>query len=154
MNPMRAMVWCLLSTVVVGGLSCTDPTEPGNVDEPAVVRFHDERQSIVMPDTVVRGVPFEVRVPTYGGGCTRAIARTDVHVVGTVVEIRPVNRTVVVPGGGCTRDLLILEHRATVIVTTVGTVVVRVLGVERNAETGNATIAVTIDRQIVVRPAA
>lgn len=157
---MRVAVWSFLSMTVVVGLGCTGPTasasvdEQAIVDEPAVIRFYQETRPIVIPDTVIRGVPFEVRVPTYAGGCTQAIARTEVQVRGAVVEIRPVNRTVTVPGGGCTRDLRVLEHRAMITVTTVSPVLVRIRGAERNAATGNATSSTVIERQIVVRSAA
>ena len=148
---MRLRFYGLSSLAVFTVSGCAGVTEPSGVAEPALLRSYDETRPIVVPDSVTRGVPFEVRVPTFAGGCTRSIARTDVTISGAVIEIRPLNRTVSVPGGGCTRDLLILEHRATMTVRTSGALLVRILGTERTSNSDGVPVATVIERRVAVR---
>jgi hypothetical protein len=83
----------------------------GTIDEPALIIFYEDTTRVVVPDTVTRGVPFTVSFMTFGGGCTREVARTDVRRDGNLLEIRPYNRRQKADGGVCTADLLFLEHR-------------------------------------------
>ncbi len=112
----------------IGSLvSCAilDPT----YSEPAIIISYGDTAQIAAPDSVARGAPFEVSVETFGGGCTRTTARTEIRITGLVAEIRPYNETR--RGGACTDDILILTHRTSVQFEQSGVALVRVLAEQR-----------------------
>jgi hypothetical protein len=142
---------CLAAVAVLAlaGAGCGLVTAVASVDEPALVIFYGDTASIAAPDTVARGAPFEVRVRTFAGGCTREIARTEVRAAGDLVEIRPYNRRR--RSEVCTSDLLFLEHRAHVTLEAQGPATIRALGEQRDGSTGGRDVAARLERRVVVR---
>jgi hypothetical protein len=137
-----------VAALLLAGTACGLVTAVATVDEPALIIFYGDTASIAAPDTVARGAPFEVRVRTFAGGCTREIARTGVRAAGDLVEIRPYNqrrRSEV-----CTSDLLLLEHRARVTLESMGPATIRVLGEQRDGSTGGRDVAARLERRVIV----
>lgn len=119
--------------------------------DPAWIVVRGDSAAISMPDTVMRGVGFPVSVETFGGGCTRQVARTELKVTGSVVEIRPFNETIKPVGRQlCTADFLILTHSATVEIKQAGPAAIRVIADERDLA-GRVSPAL-IQRAITVLP--
>lgn len=112
----------------IGGGSC-GIFDSDTVVEPALIVFYGDTSRIVAPDSVARGTTFEISVPTFAGGCTREIARTDQAVAGTVLEIRPYNVTQ--RAKVCTDDLLILTHTAMARIDQPGLATIRVRAKQR-----------------------
>lgn len=139
--------WLLAGALTVG--ACGVFSGPERVAEPALLIYFRDTTRIVAPDTVSRGQVFEVRFLTFGGGCTREIARTDVQVAPGVVEVRPYNwrREADV----CWRDQLYLEHRAAVRIAEAGVVTLRVLGEQQSGLTSNGSAPAERTRALVVR---
>jgi len=80
-----------------------------------------------VPDTATVGVPFEVSVTTYGGGCI-SFGRTSVAYTSGAIDIRPYD--VDSRADVCTDELIRFEHTAQVTVNSSGTWVVRFHGRE------------------------
>lgn len=118
-------------------------------DEPGLLIFYHDTSQIVAPDTVARGVAFEIAFTTFAGGCTRTIARTDVLTSGSISDIRPYDHTV--GGDACTSDLLFLRHTAQVRFEAPGTAVLHILGQQRGASTGSADGPAELTRNVTVR---
>jgi hypothetical protein len=112
----RALRTLQLRALSALGLSIASSTACGLVDptfeEPGLIIFYGDTAQVLAPDSVIPGVPFEVSIPTFAGGCTRTIARTEVTVIGMLAVIQPYNETR--RSSGCTDDLIILTHVATV----------------------------------------
>ena len=138
-----------VTLAVAIGCSAADLVAPGTHDDSALIIFYGDTSHIVAPDTVVRGAAFEVSFTTYGGGCTRSVARTDLTISGAVAEIRPYDTTV--GGSTCTADLLFLRHVARVQAATAGTFTIRVIGQQRGASTGSVNGPAEISRVITAR---
>lgn len=128
---------------------CGSITDIGAVEEPALIVFYGDTSDVQAPDTVARGVAFRVEVPTFAGGCTRQVARTDVGVAGALVEIRPWNRRN--RGPACTDDLLHLMHVVELRLEEPGPRKIRIVGAQRGGSTGSVTAPATLERTIVVR---
>jgi hypothetical protein len=140
-----------LAAAALLAAGCEAFTGVGSVAEPALLVISGDTARIAAPDSVAPGVAFEVRVVTFGGGCTRAVAGTEVRDAPDGVEVRPYNRRE--EASGCTRDLLYLEHRAAVRLATPGVHTLRVLGAtERRGADGRVTAEpAELTRRVVVR---
>ena len=135
----------LLIGAGAGACSILDPT----FSEPALIVFYGDTAEISAPDSVGSGATFEVSVPTFAGGCTREIARTQTTIRGTLVEVRLYNETR--RANGCTDDLLILTHRVAVHFEGTGLVTIRVLGEQRPFQgTGLRTGPAQLERQVTI----
>ena len=132
--------------VLVVACSALEPTFP----EPGLIIFYGDTADISAPASATRGVPFEVSVQTFAGGCTRAIARTETKISGTLVEIRPYNETR--RASNCTDDLLILTHTASVQFDQLGSATIRVIGEQRPFQ-GSGTLngPARLEHQVVVQ---
>lgn len=133
--------------VAAAALACSalEPT----IVEPAVIISLNDTARIAVADTVPRGAAFQVTFESFGGGCTRSIARTDERVTGSVVEIRPFDRFTQTNGREyCPTDLLRLTHSVTVDVDQPGIATIKVVG-ERKG--GSLKSPAQIQRTIVVR---
>ena len=118
--------------------------------EPGLIISYGDTAQVMAPDSTARGVPFEVSIGTFAGGCTREIARTEIAIVGMVAEIRPYNETR--RSDGCTDDLIILTHTAIIQLDQPGAATIRVVGEQRPFEgTGTRTGPAELDRRIVVQ---
>lgn len=139
-----ALAWLCASCAVWEYIS------PSNFEERGLIIFYRDTSSIAAPDTVLRGQPFSVEFVTYGGGCTRSVARTDVATKGLTSVIQPYNRTTRA-GTGCDADLLWLRHVAQVRIDQAGTAAIRVIGEQRGASTGSTNGPAELTRTVVVR---
>lgn len=74
---LRLLAMSLAFCTAAGGCSILDPTFAA----PATIIFAGDTGQITVPATAVRGVAFAVSVTTFGGGCTRKIARTEQRLV-------------------------------------------------------------------------
>lgn len=108
-----------------------------------VISFYDDPVVISLPEVVAPGIPFEVTVLTYGGGCVSA-GETEVEVLGSTVDITP--RDVHTGHNVCTDILNIFEHSALVTLTDPGTAVIRFHGAQEPEGR-----RITIERPITVR---
>ena len=115
---------------------------PTTHDEPAFIIVNGMSSSIIAPDTVLRGQPFAVEFDTFGGGCTRKVARTEVATSGLVSVIRPYNRRT--ESSGCDAVLLIVRHAAQVRIDQPGTALLRVIGEQRSEIDGPAELTRTV----------
>ncbi len=141
----------LLACAALAG--CGSLTEPGPHDEPALLRFAEQTARMTAPDTVALGDGVTLSVLTFGGGCTRAIARAEVGPVpntnGGSAVVRLFNRN---DGGSiCASDLLTIEQRVTVPATARGHLIIRVEGANRGMETNWTTVPWVLTRTIFVR---
>lgn len=111
---MRALI--LIPTLVL--LACGSPTDPGVRVLATVGMFFPDDPSIEVPDSVDAGVPFEIRVRTYGDGCTGP-GPTEVVVTPDATVVSPYN----FHDGGpiCDASLTVLPHAASVTLHTPGT---------------------------------
>lgn len=137
----------------------TLPSRPEFVIDTSLIKLNAEVASVTIPDSLSAGEPFNIDFTTFGGGCTRDTARTEVAVLSrlaaeTVVEVRPYDRRSTWPV--CTLELRYLKHRAVAVVGRPGTAVVRIIGVQKDysAESaGTSYPRVTqIERRIRVLP--
>jgi hypothetical protein len=135
-------------SLVAAALLAACSATPGARDEPALIRYYSQDATITVPDTAMAGVPFEVVVRTFGGGCTREAASDNVrYSPGVVVQLYNHNAG----GSVCTSDLLRIEHRVTLRLDTRGTYSINIKGVNRGTETNDATVAWVIQRTVTVR---
>ena len=133
----------LVTTAFACGI--LDPT----FSEPGLIIFYGDTATIVAPDSVDRGTVFEVSVETFAGGCTRTIARTERRVLGSVLELRPVNETR--RAQACTDDLLILVHRVTLRFDQPGPVTIRVVAEQRPVNSSSRNGPAQLERVVIVR---
>ena len=123
-------------------IACGSTTEPQPREQLGVISFYGDPVVIDVPDTVAAGVPFEVSVRTYGGGCISK-ARTDVRMEGDTVHVRPFDRH---SGHDvCTDILHMFDHRAQVTLDAAGAFEFVFHG---RAEPGDA--AVSFHRTVIV----
>jgi hypothetical protein len=104
--------------------------------------------TITMPDSVARGVPFDVQFNSYGGSCIPDVARTEVmYVASDTVEIRPYDRQRTT---GCGDAILTpLRHTVTVTLARPGRARIRIIG-DKGAVIGNAARThVIVERDVV-----
>ena len=136
----------LSAGLTVSACSILDPT----FDEPGLIIFYQHPSVFTAPDSAARGESITVTIRTFGGGCTRKIARTRVGVRGLLAEIRPYNETM----RGCAPndDLLYLDHRVTLAFDEPGVATIRAIG-ERRPVAGSASNQAPAElmRQIVIR---
>lgn len=131
-HPRRSLPLMLLAAaaaVLAAACRALDPT----YTEPALIILRGDTATITVPDSVNRSIAFQVSVETFGGGCTRQIARTDEKVTGSLVEIRPFNETTKVDGRQlCPSDVIPLTHSITAEVKQAGPATIRVIAESRD----------------------
>ena len=81
--------------------------------EPAVIIHAGDTSEVTVPESVTRGNPFEVRIRTFGGACTRETGRTHVVEREGEIIILPYNKRST-GSGVCNADIKILTHSASV----------------------------------------
>ncbi len=109
------------------------------------VRYYGDTARIEIPTRVEQGVPVDVFVTTFGGGCV-ASDTTITTVQGMRTTIVPYQRVVTNPRAGCLDILLIDRRRVPVVFGTQGSATLRVVGRE---EPGGRLFV--LERRIVVR---
>jgi len=142
---------CAALTLFAAISGCALFESSGRYEEAGLLRYYQSSSGVSVPETVARGIPFEVRVTTFAGGCTRDIARTELVITGLLAEIRPINRGAHPHDAVCTADLLLLTHRVMVTFPTVGVATVRIVGEQQGVDGRSARIPDVIERSVVVR---
>lgn len=107
--------------------ACTSITEPEETRVVGSVWFYQQPVVVVVPDTVDAGVPFTVRVHTYGGGCERK-GETEAYVRGDSAIVFPFDYTYQGEEYGCEDILKVFEHATTLTFADRGTARVEVHG--------------------------
>ena len=114
----------------------------------ATIASNVEVVQITVPTTVQRGVPFEVEVLTYGGGCIDQ-GETEVEVQGLNASVTPYDYLVTPPPGVvCTLIFEYYPHRANLQFDTSGTAEIVFHGQSENL---SEKTAITETRTVVVR---
>lgn len=136
----------VLFLLAVGSAGCADVFGPDGQERLGRLSYYDLGASVQAPDSVTVGVPFDVAVRTYAGGCI-GFGRTQVEYSSGTVDIRPWD----VDSGGpvCTDDISVLEHTAEVIVDAPGTWLIRVHGRQVPPDS-----VIVIERSVHARQAA
>ena len=141
-----SVVFAFNSAALAVACSGLEPTFP----EPGLIIFYADTADISAPASATRGVPFQVSVQTFAGGCTRTIAWTETKISGTVAEIRPYNETR--RASNCTDDLIILMHTASVEFDQLGAATIRVIGEQRPFQgDGTRNGPAQLEHQVVVQ---
>jgi carotenoid cleavage dioxygenase-like enzyme len=138
--PMRSIL--LLACLAAAALGCSGSPvdlDPNSERELGFLEYHGTPVEITVPATAKAGVPFTVRVATWGGGCT-AKGDTEVSVSGSTANVRPYDITATGRAAVCTDILRTLMHETTVRFDTPGTATVRVHG---RVEPGSRTVVLT-----------
>jgi hypothetical protein len=103
---------------------------------PSQIIYAGDTANIQIPETVTRGVQFEVVIETFGGGCFSDVpAATIVDYTAAGVTISPFD--LLHTADACTADLRFIRHVAQVTLDGTGPVLFRFLGVE-GPGSGNA----------------
>ncbi|HEX8691122.1 MAG TPA: hypothetical protein VF746_01675 [Longimicrobium sp.] len=110
---------------------------------PATIEGDGLPLNVVVPTTATRGVPFNVVVTTYGGGCIEE-DDTRVEVQGAFAIVRPYQ--IVLHRNSCTAELLISRRSVQVQLDRLGTGRVVFFGY---SETANRVISV--ERTVTVQ---
>ncbi len=113
--------------------SCSLGTDPFVVQVGAI-----NQASIVTPDTVTAGQPFQVSFRTVGADGCWGRERTEVAVSGMTASITPYDR--ILTDGGCAPEPVSIDHAASVTLTTPGDGLLRFVGLNS-----------TVERSVVVR---
>src|SRR3954463_8882911 len=134
-------------TVAVSACNLVNPDRKRTEREAAYLRYAGLSESIVAPDTVMAGTPFEVSVRTFGGGCVDP-GDTEIAIVGRVVELRPFDifTTHLPRGFVCPLNLAVYTHRVSLRLDQTGATTVRAIG---RADPGDT--AMTVERTVFVR---
>ncbi len=149
---MRAhpLLVCVLTLFDLVG--CQGTAEPEGVRQVGVIAHHGDLPRVVAPDTVIAGVPFDVTVRSYHGGCEGA-GDTEVAVSEGLVSLRPyaIFRMPAPPPRGvdgvvCTLEEVIVDRQVSVVLISPGPVVLRVYGLERPSDS-----VIVVERQLVVK---
>lgn len=112
---------------VLGLAGCGSLFGPDDEEVLGRLTYFGHPSGVHVPDTVTVGVPFEVSVRTYGGGCI-SFGRTSVEYASGAIDIRPYDVDSL--ADVCNDELIPFEHTAEVTVNTSGPWVVRFHGRE------------------------
>ena len=126
-------------------IACDDTTGVNYTRRPGQLRYFDLRDNVTVPDTVDRGVPFNVKITTYGDGCAQ-LGDTPVSMTAQVITVAPHD---IFAGGrnvACPDVLRSLEHIASISVSTPGAVTIRIRGRDYPVDS-----TFVIERRLVVR---
>ena len=123
---------------------------PDTVAERALIIYAGDTSELTIPDIVTRGVPFEVSIRTFGGGCTRRTGRTNVVEQGNEVVILPYNKRSV-GGSVCTADIKYLTHAVQLTHDTPGDLVLRIIGDRKDGSTNFEAVSVELTVSVTVR---
>lgn len=140
---MKLLGQILTATVLALTVSaCSGVVDPIGGKRLGVIAFHGDPVVVEVPDTVEAGVPFEVSVRTYGGGCISKNG-TDLRVDGLTADVRPYDNH----SGHqiCTDELRVFVHRATLAFGAAGRAEVRFHGTEKPSGS-----AIVVARTVIV----
>ena len=140
-----ALVYAPATWACLTLMACESSTDVDYARGPSHLRYFDLRTTVTVPDTVDRAAPFDVKLTTYGDGCTQ-LGDTPVSTAGAVITVAPHDVFATGKDVVCPDILLGLEHIASVSVATPGVVTIRIRGRDYPADS-----ALVIERQVVVR---
>jgi hypothetical protein len=123
--------------------ACSAVLGLGGERRPGVIAFHNDPVVVDVPGAALVGIPFEVAIRTYGGGCISQ-GETLVRAYRDTVHVRPYD----IHGGAdiCTLELVFFDHRATVTLRELGERTIAFYGLERP---GDSELVVT--REVLVQ---
>lgn len=130
---------CVIFVAACGDDTLVQPFEPEGL-QPARLEFHGDPARVTIPQTATAGVPFEISIQTYGGGCIEA-GPTPVKLLGGTLDIRPLD-DFPPPESLCSADVRFNDHSVTYTVDAPMTLEVVVHGV-RVSEAGREDVTVT-----------
>lgn len=135
----------LLFSLAMLSACSSSPLSPDNQTLVGITHFHSEPAVADAPDVAVVGVPFEIRIRTYGGGCY-SVGPTEVRVNGLSAMVTPYDHH----SGGpiCTHNLQMFDHRASVTINAAGSATIVFRGIEIPGE-----LTALISRTVEVRRA-
>ncbi|HET7464298.1 MAG TPA: hypothetical protein VFJ82_23775 [Longimicrobium sp.] len=124
-----------------------DPTGGGEATRRlGTIQFHADPVRIEAPGSVQAGVPFTVRVITYGGGCVTQ-GDTEASATAGEAQVTVYDRAHDPgPNGVCTMELRMFEHTATLQFANPGAATLRVRGWKEPDQQ-----EITVTRPIVVQ---
>jgi len=135
---------CFLVAIEVVG----PPPEKAVSRVPA--RLGSDTTRIILPDTVSRGREFPMTVPTFGGGCIRELAPTDVSVHG--LRARVTFYHVRRQGAFCLGDRIEFRQTVQLRFDKSGLATIELRGVTNGLEFGDAKPQwVIVERHVVIR---
>ena len=138
------------SSVLIGILACSSPTEPTGRVLAWIGSAHDRR--VDAPDVVTAGAVFEATVYAYGSGsriCNDP-AGTTVTYAGSVARVQGFVRVPTDPATTCTRDLVRYPQQVRLLFATPGLRTIRLVG---RGPSGRDDAALdSTDRTVVVIP--
>ncbi|HEX8832139.1 MAG TPA: hypothetical protein VF705_13280 [Longimicrobium sp.] len=107
---------------------CGSPEDEYGEDDAPPARvvgdvFPESDDTLIVPDTVQAGVPFEVTVNTRGSSSCTAPAEVEVTMRGDTANLIPYDYA---SSGTCTADMGAISHRATLTFARPGHAVVRI----------------------------
>src|SRR4051812_26246953 len=106
MKGIRAVIGAAGTLTALAACSGSD-AGPRTHYVPSYIIFGGDTSRITAPDTVQRGVTFEVRFDTYGGGC---ITAGSTYVLGTESDIVLLPMDSESGAEVCTQDVKVLQH--------------------------------------------
>lgn len=141
---MKRFSFALLMLLALAG--CKGLLGTDHVRRPAVIEFTEvDPVEVEVPATATRGVPFEVAITTYGGGCVRQ-GDTQVEVSGLTATVEPYELVGVDEDVVCTLELRTFRNVAQVRFDQAGTARIRFRGVSRMAND-----IITVERTVAVQ---
>lgn len=129
----------VIAVVACGDDTLVQPFEPEGL-QPARLEFHGDPPRVTIPQTATAGIPFEISIQTYGGGCIEA-GPTPVKLLGGTLDIRPLD-DFPSPDAFCTADVRLNDHSITYTIDVAMTLDVVVHGVSVS-EAGREEVTVT-----------
>ena len=135
-----------LALIIAATLTACSALDYGSEQTvPALIELSSTDSVVfVVPDTVTRGVAFDVSVRSYGGGCVTQ-GPTEVASAGDTLVVHPYHVVRTGRDIACTAELRHFTHTARLTFPTAGTRSVRVIG-------GNAEgFLISRTRDVVVR---
>jgi hypothetical protein len=140
-----------LPAIAALAISACDPLGtdlPGDDYHPGTIEFYGDTAMILTPVVAEPGVPFPVRVTTFGGGCTqKGITRSETN--DLIGELRPFDITT--RDVACPDILKTFTHEAIFTIDRPGIATIRVHG---RAEPGEEPVVklrrIRIERRVLV----
>lgn len=135
----------VVSSLVLAALAaCSAP--PGERVTGAII-YYGEGPVITVPNVVQQGDGFDVKITTFGGGCT-VLGGVDFDVEGLSATLTPYDYNTATAATSCSTELKRLEHTATFKFDEAGTATIAVKGL---SEDDSGAVETTITRTIEVR---
>lgn len=138
-HPIRLIAWAAVAVA-----ACDWLAEPHWTLERAVIELTPpDSFELWVPEVVRAGLPTDVSVTTYGGGCTEA-GPTEANLQGMLFSLEPYDSLNYVDGN-CTDILRWFRHTVTVTFPERGSATIRVIGLDLSRA------VVTRERAVVVQ---